>query len=163
MITLRLENNWQDISFSSNRKALTHSLRGCHGSECREISQWGAWFYLARPDRLAARLLAVDPDAKPRHFGDVMLTGKLRSNWKWKTNNNIIGLNKPQWTSVESQTMLFNRVSIGLLVKIDLKTYCNWNKSFAFLLIWQCGTETMEVSFETSWGREIKGRKSWDS
>jgi hypothetical protein len=30
-----------------------------------------------RPDRLAARLLAVDPDTKPRHFGDVMFTGKL--------------------------------------------------------------------------------------
>jgi hypothetical protein len=28
---------------------------------------------------LAARLLAVDPEDKPNHFGDVMLTGKLIS------------------------------------------------------------------------------------
>jgi hypothetical protein len=33
-----------------------------------------------QPGRLAAKLLAVDPDTKPRHFGDVMLTGKLLSN-----------------------------------------------------------------------------------
>jgi hypothetical protein len=32
-----------------------------------------------QPGRLAARLLADDPDTKPRHFGDVMLTGKLLS------------------------------------------------------------------------------------
>jgi hypothetical protein len=31
------------------------------------------------PGRLAARLLADDPDIKPRHFGDVMSTGKLLS------------------------------------------------------------------------------------
>jgi hypothetical protein len=30
-----------------------------------------------QPDRLAVRLLAYDPDIKPRHFGDVMSTGKL--------------------------------------------------------------------------------------
>jgi hypothetical protein len=30
------------------------------------------------PGRLATRLLA-DPDIKPRHFGDVMSTGKLLS------------------------------------------------------------------------------------
>jgi hypothetical protein len=29
--------------------------------------------------RLAARLLADDPDIKPRHLGDVMSTGKLLS------------------------------------------------------------------------------------
>jgi hypothetical protein len=41
-----------------------------------------AWCYIQseHPGRLlAARLLAVDPDTKPRHFGDVMLTGKLLS------------------------------------------------------------------------------------
>jgi hypothetical protein len=32
-----------------------------------------------QPGRLAARLLADDPDIKPRHFGDVMSTGKLLS------------------------------------------------------------------------------------
>jgi hypothetical protein len=32
-----------------------------------------------QPDSLAARLPAVDPDIKLRHFGDVMSTGKLLS------------------------------------------------------------------------------------
>jgi hypothetical protein len=32
-----------------------------------------------QPGRLAARLLAVDPDIKPRHFGDVISTGELLS------------------------------------------------------------------------------------
>jgi hypothetical protein len=32
-----------------------------------------------QPGRLAARLLADDPDIKPRHFGDVISTGKLLS------------------------------------------------------------------------------------
>jgi hypothetical protein len=30
-----------------------------------------------QPGRQAARLLADDPDIKPRHFGDVRSTGKL--------------------------------------------------------------------------------------
>jgi hypothetical protein len=32
-----------------------------------------------QPGRLAARLLADDPDIKTRHFGDVISTGKLLS------------------------------------------------------------------------------------
>jgi hypothetical protein len=32
-----------------------------------------------QPGRLAARLLADDPDIKPRYFGDVMSTRKLLS------------------------------------------------------------------------------------
>jgi hypothetical protein len=36
-------------------------------------------FHPEQPDRLAARLLADDPDILPRHFGDVMSTGKLLS------------------------------------------------------------------------------------
>jgi hypothetical protein len=47
-----------------------------------------------RPGRLlVARLLAADPEDKPSHFGDVMLTGKLLYpkfifKLKWKTNIN---------------------------------------------------------------------------
>jgi hypothetical protein len=32
-----------------------------------------------QPGHLAARLLTGDPDIKPRHFGDVISTGKLLS------------------------------------------------------------------------------------
>jgi hypothetical protein len=54
-----------------------------------------------RPGRiLAARVLVVDPDDKPRHFGDVMLTGKLLSpNIYFQIENGkliIIGENMPQ-------------------------------------------------------------------
>jgi hypothetical protein len=51
------------------------------------------------PGRLAARLLADDPDIKPRHFGDVISTGKLLSPmfiFKLKRKTNIIRQNMQQ-------------------------------------------------------------------
>jgi hypothetical protein len=55
---------------------------------------------LMNPIPGSERLLAFDPDTKPRHFGDVMLTGKLLSpNFYFQIDNgktNIIGQNKPQ-------------------------------------------------------------------
>jgi hypothetical protein len=38
-----------------------------------------AFSHPQQPGRLAAKLLADDPDIKPRHFGDVISTGKLLS------------------------------------------------------------------------------------
>jgi hypothetical protein len=52
-----------------------------------------------QPKTGSEAILADDPDIKPRHFGDVISTGKLFHlmfifKWKWKTN--IIGQNMQQ-------------------------------------------------------------------
>jgi hypothetical protein len=55
---------------SSGQKFAVHAVDGSTGTVIRHPEQ---------PGCLAAMLLADDPDIKPRHFGDVMSTGKLLS------------------------------------------------------------------------------------
>jgi hypothetical protein len=75
--------------------------------------QAGSWKRgCLQPTRKPSRAILV-PSCWPRNYFNQCLV----SNWKWKTI--IIG---HKWTSVTSQTMLFNSIYICHIVKIDLKT-----------------------------------------
>jgi hypothetical protein len=48
-------------------------------ASCKQTEPSPARTHPEQPGRLAARLLSDDPDIKPRHFGEVISTGKLLS------------------------------------------------------------------------------------
>jgi hypothetical protein len=90
-------------------------------------------YHPEQPGSLAARLLAGDPDITPRHFGDVISTGKLLSpnvyfqiEMENKHNRREYATNGPQLHRGKQYCFT---VSICHLVKVDPKTLesnCYW-------------------------------------
>jgi hypothetical protein len=76
---------------------------------------------------LAARPIAADPEDKPSHFGDVMLTGKLFSSMFIFKLEMEIYLNRTEYATNGPQLHRKQclTVSICHVVKIDLKTESN--------------------------------------
>jgi hypothetical protein len=101
--------------------------------------------WLIRNDRAdwhrAARdcLQSTDPDAKPRHFGDVMLTGETPfTNWSfsnWRYKMNIIWPNKPE---------IHRRCIANNVLQFCKPQITNYNSQFVKLQITTCNTCTRD-------------------